>query len=125
MTDLDPVPDDGISAFGAATLDASMLDPQTRRAAPLGGALFSITESTTPGACLDPGPAHAAARADRAGARDDAPAPAMSAGERAARLVWAHIAEPRDPKAHALVDALGHEEALSAVEESGSSRMRV
>lgn len=118
MTDLDPVPDDGISAFGAATLDASMLDPQTRRAAPLGGALFSITESTTPGACLDPGPAHAAARADRAGARDDAPAPAMSAGERAARLVWAHIAEPRDPKAHALVDTLGHEEALSAVEES-------
>ena len=97
MTDLDPVPDDGISAFGAATLDASMLDPQTRRAAPLGGALFSVTESTTLGACLDPGPAHAAARADRAGARDDAPAPAMSAGERAARLVWAHIAEPRDP----------------------------
>lgn len=40
----------------------------------------------------------------------------MTPGERTARLVWAHIAEPRDAKARALIDSLGYEAALGEVE---------
>lgn len=39
--------------------------------------------------------------------------------ERLARITWAHIAEPRDPKAHALIEAVGYCEALTAVETRG------
>lgn len=35
--------------------------------------------------------------------------------ERLARITWAHIAEPRDPKAHGLINAMGFCEALTAV----------
>lgn len=35
---------------------------------------------------------------------------------RLARITWAHIAEPRDPKAHALINAVGFCEALIAVD---------
>lgn len=35
--------------------------------------------------------------------------------ELTARLVWSHVAEPRDPKAHALIEAVGYCEALDAV----------
>lgn len=37
------------------------------------------------------------------------------ATERTARIVWAHLAEPRDAKAKALIDSVGHCDALQAV----------